>query len=117
MADKVKVKVQTVKVPVEAPKISPRLVAGCLAYLVVLINAVFAFFGVNWKLNISEEHLYQIVSFVMLVGAFIRAYWKNHDITAVARIKAVVANQVKIGLENVQKELEDQENKQEPEQK
>ncbi|QDP42911.1 holin [Bacillus phage vB_BmeM-Goe8] len=86
--------VQSVEVPVEAPKMSAKLVAITIFYLIVIVNAVAVMFGVDFKINPDYDKIYEGVTALSTVIAIITAAYKNHNYTKEARIKAVAAKQV-----------------------
>ncbi|AMB18712.1 holin [Bacillus phage Eldridge] len=83
-----------VQVPEEAPKLSVKLVAITIFYLVVIANAVADAFGLNLHIKADYEGIYEGVTALSYVVALAFAAWKNHNFTKKARIKAEVAKQV-----------------------
>jgi SPP1 family holin len=91
---------QVVVVPAEAPKVNVNLVVRTIIYLFAIVNAAAAYFGFDFNIEVSGDFIYEGVSLVFGVGAFISAYWKNNDITKGARIKAKAAEQIATKKEN-----------------
>ena len=97
MADQnkpVRTVVQSVEVPLEAPKMSAKLVAITLFYLVVIVNAVAVMFGFDLKINPDYDKIYEGVTALSTIFSIVLAAYKNHNYTKEARIKAVAAKQV-----------------------
>ncbi|QIA28554.1 lysis protein [Phage f2b1] len=85
---------QTVDVPLEAPKLSVKLVAITIFYLLVIVNGVAAMFGVDLHISPNYDGIYEGVSALAYVAAFAFGVWKNHNFTKAARVKSAVAKQV-----------------------
>jgi len=83
-----------VQVPEEAPKLSAKLIAITIFYLVVIANAVADAFGLNLHIKANYEGIYDAVTALSYVVALAFAAWKNHNYTKTARVKAEVAKQV-----------------------
>ena len=83
-----------VQVPEEAPKLSVKLIAITIFYLVVIANAVADAFGLNLHIKANYEGIYDAVTALSYVVALAFAAWKNHNYTKTARVKAEVAKQV-----------------------
>jgi len=83
-----------VQVPDTAPKLSAKLVAVTIFYLVVIANAVAESLGLNLHIKANYEGIYDAVTAVSYVVAFAFAAWKNHNFTKAARIQAAVAKQI-----------------------
>lgn len=81
------VRIQTVAVPTEAPKIDAGLVLRTIVYAVAIINAVLAIFGIDFNIELHEDKLYELITVIFTVGSFVLAYWKNNNVTKKARIK------------------------------
>ena len=91
-----KVKVQSVEVPTEAPKVEAKLVVTTIIYLIAIVNAAAAFLGFDLNIPTDYNFIYDGVSLVFLGGSFFHAYWKNNDISKKARIKAQAAKQIEV---------------------
>jgi len=87
---------QVVDIPLEAPKLSSKLVAITIFYLLVIINGVAAMFGVDLHISPNYDGIYEGVSALAYVAAFAFAMWKNHNFTKEARVKAAVVKQVEV---------------------
>jgi hypothetical protein len=85
---------KVVQVPEEAPKLSVKLVAITIFYLVVIANAVAEAFGLNLHIKANYEGIYDGVTALSYVVALAFAAWKNHNFTKTARIQAAVAKQI-----------------------
>lgn len=90
-----KVEVKQVEVPVEAPKMSKDLVIRTIIYVVVMVNAISAYFGFDFNIKANYDAIYDIVSIVAAVITFVHAYWKNNNVTKQARIIDEAAKQLK----------------------
>jgi hypothetical protein len=85
---------QLVHVPETAPKLSVKLVAITIFYLVVIANAVAEAFGLNLHIKANYEGIYDGVTALSYVVALAFAAWKNHNFSKTARIQAAVAKQI-----------------------
>lgn len=83
-----------VQVPETAPKLSVKLVAITIFYLVVIANAVAEAFGLNLHIKANYEGIYDAVTALSYVVALAFAAWKNHNYTKSARIQAAVVKQI-----------------------
>ena len=83
-----------VHVPTEAPKLSVKLVAITVFYLLVIANGVAAMFGVDLHIKADYDKIYEGVSALSTIAVIGLAMWKNHNFTKDARIKAAVAKQI-----------------------
>ena len=88
--------IQSVEVPVVAPKVSPALIVQTLVYLVAIINAGAALFGFDFNIEADQDFLYEGVTLAFTAGTFIMGVWKNHNYTKEARIKEEAAKQVEV---------------------
>jgi SPP1 family holin len=79
---------------VEVPKVATGLVVRTVVYLAAIVNAIAAYFGFDFNLDVDQNFVYEGVTIVALIGSFASAYWKNNDVTKKARAKAKVAKNV-----------------------
>ncbi|AGB62735.1 putative holin [Bacillus phage phiAGATE] len=102
MENKKETVTQVVEVPTEAPKVEPKMVVLTIVYIVAIINAAAAYLGFDaFNLSVDSERLYEGVSLFFGVAAFVGAYWKNHDVSKSARIKAAAVKQVDVKKDKV----------------
>jgi len=92
--------VQSVEVPVEAPKVSAKLIAVTIFYLAVIFNTVSDLMGWGFHFKADENKIYEAVTAISTVVAIALAAYKNHNYTKEARIKAVAAKQVETEIKN-----------------
>lgn len=81
-------------VPEEAPKVEPRMVVRTIVFVVAIINAILAMFGIAGDLTVDQETLYAVISGAFLFGSGIVAYFKNNNLTKQARKKSAVEDQI-----------------------
>ena len=88
-------KTQTVVIPSEVDKIEGGTIVSLVVSIVVVVNTLLAMLG-HGELSIDSNTAYVVASAIALVLSYGYAFWKNHDITRKARLKAKVLKQIKL---------------------
>lgn len=70
------------------------LIARLVFSIIVAINAAAAAFGFN-PLNVDEQTVYTVVSFVVALVTWAWGFWKNNDFTPEAREGTTLMRQLK----------------------
>lgn len=92
--DLLKVDVQKIPEVVEVPKVSKMLIVRALVYLVAIINAGAAMFGIDLNLHINQNLVYEGISYIFLIVSMGHGIWKNFNVSKTARAVAQVAKQI-----------------------
>lgn len=74
-----------------------RLIIGIIGYVLVIANVILKLFGVTYFENVTLESWVMIATGVVTIIAFIRAWWKNHDVTNAAKKAGEVLTAYKEG--------------------
>lgn len=83
-----------VYVPVEPPKVEPGMIVRTIVFAVAIINAGLAMFGSDVVLDVDQQMVYEVLSGLFLVGSSFFAWFKDNDVSKVARKRNDVTNQV-----------------------
>ena len=70
---------------------SKELIVRIIVSLVAFVNAACAAFGIA-PLEVDEETVYTVVSFVFMFGTWVWGFWKNNDMTNAAQAGSAVTH-------------------------
>lgn len=79
---------------------SKELIVRIIVSLVAFVNAACAAFGIA-PLEVDEETVYTVVSFVFMFGTWVWGFWKNNDMTNAAQAGSAVTHAIKAGAVSV----------------
>lgn len=80
-------------VPVEAPRVEPRMVVRTVVFAIAILNAILAMFSVS-PVEVDQEALYNFVSAIFLLVSGFEAWSKNNDYSKKARKRKTIIEQV-----------------------
>ena len=100
-------------------KVSKSTIVRTIVLIIAVINAGLVFFGKN-TIDISEDAIYEIVSYAFLIGSSVVAWWKNNSFTQEALMGDQLKNEMKAlknnaGADNESSSTEEEHIKAEPE--
>lgn len=85
---------RTVFVPEEAPKVEPAMIVRTIVLVVAIINAAFAMFGSTFEIEVDQAAIYEVVSWLFLLGSGVWSWFKDNDVSKKARKRKEISRQV-----------------------